>query len=88
MESLDHRPGYSHSQLLTPSQSVVLGEDLPLKRDDAAKAATQKRRMALYERVNVLHEQGYSLAQIFREMQQQGYTEGPTIVVNYVTRHV
>ncbi len=39
MESLDHRLGYSHSKLLAPSQSVVLGEDLPLKRDDAAKAA-------------------------------------------------
>jgi hypothetical protein len=41
-----------------------LGEDLPLKRDDAAKEATQKRRMARYERVRLLHEQGYSLAQI------------------------
>jgi transposase len=126
-------------QLLAPSQAVVIGEDLPLKRDDAAKAATQKRRMARYERVRVLHEQGYSLAQIavylgmkhetvqkylmepprpsvykprhgkltkykpyihqrffqescrnslqiFREMQQQGYTGGSTIVVNYVTQ--
>jgi transposase len=51
-------------QLLSPAQPVVLGEDLPLKRDDAAKAATQQRRMARYERVKVLHEQGYSLAQI------------------------
>src|SRR5947207_1726014 len=42
--------------LLAPFQEVVLGEDLPLKRDDAAKAATQKRRMARYERVKVLHE--------------------------------
>lgn len=50
--------------LLAPTQAVVMGEDLPLKRDDAAKAETQKRRMALYERVKVLHEQGYSLAQI------------------------
>jgi transposase len=118
---------------------VVGGEDLPLKRDDAAKATTQKRRMARYERVKVLHEQGYSLAQIaaylgmkqetvqkylmepprapvykphhgkltkykpyihqrffqencrnslqiFREMQDQGYTGGSTIVVNYVTQ--
>jgi transposase len=126
-------------QLLSPAQAVLLGEDLPLKRDDAAKAATQKRRMARYERVKVLHEQGYSLAQmaaylgmkhetvqkylmepprppvykprhgkltrykpyihqrffqegcrnslqIFREMQQQGYTGGSTIVVNYVTQ--
>jgi transposase len=126
-------------QLLAPSQAMVIGEDLPLKRDDAAKAATQKRRMARYERVKVLHEQGYSLAQIaaylgmkhetvqkylmepprppvykprhgklmrykpyihqrffqegcrnslqiFREMQQQGYTGGSTIVVNYVTQ--
>ena len=126
-------------QLLAPSQAVVMGEDLPLKRDDAAKAATQKRRMARYERVKILHEQGYSLAQIaaylgmkhetvqkyltepprpsvykprhgkltryksyihqrffqdgcrnslqiFREMQQQGYTGGSTIVVNYVTQ--
>jgi len=126
-------------RLLAPSQSVVLGEDLPLKRDDAAKAATQQRRMARYERVKVLHEQGYSLAQIaaylgmkqetvqkylmesprssvykprhgklakykpfihqrffqegcrnslqiFREMQQQGYTGSSTIVVNYVTQ--
>lgn len=37
-------------QLLAPTQGVVLGEDLPLKRDDAAKEATQKRRMARYER--------------------------------------
>ena len=127
------------SHLLAPILSVVLGEDLPLKRDDAAKAATQKRRMALYERVKVLHEQGYSLAQmaaylgmkqetlhkylmqpprpsvykprhgkltrykpyihrrffqegcrnsleILRELQQQGYTGGATIVVNYVTQ--
>ena len=126
-------------QLLSPTQPVLLGEDLPLKRDDAAKAATQKRRMARYERVKVLHEQGYSLAQlaaylamkqetvqkylmepprpsvykprhgkltkytpfihrrffqegcrnslqIFREMQQQGYAGGSTIVVNYVTQ--
>ena len=126
-------------QLLAPSQTVVIGEELPLKRDDAAKAATQKRRMALHERVKVLHEQGYSLAQIaaylgmkhetvqkylmepprppvykpqqgklarhkpyiqqrffqdgcrnslqiFREMQQRGYTGGSTIVVNYVTQ--
>jgi len=51
-------------QLLSPAQAALLGEDLPLKRDDAAKAATQKRRMARYERVKVLHEQGYSLAQI------------------------
>ena len=125
--------------LLSPSQPVVLGEDLPLKRDDAAKASTQKRRMALYERVKLLHEQGYSLAQIaaylgmkhetvqkylmepprppvykprhgklatytsylhqrffqdscrnslelFRELQQQGYAGGSTIVVNYVTQ--
>jgi len=50
--------------LLAPVQGVVLGEDLPLKRDDAAKEATQKRRMARYERVRILHEQGYSLAQI------------------------
>jgi len=116
-----------------------MGEDLPLKRDDAAKAATQKRRMARHERVKVLHEQGYSLAQIaaylgmkhetvqkylmepprppvyksqqgklarhkssiqqrffqdgcrnslqiFRELQQQGYAGGSTIVVNYVTQ--
>ena len=126
-------------RLLGPTQAVLLGEDLPLKRDDAAKAATQKRRMARYEQVKVLHEQGYSLAQIaaylgmkhetvqkylmepprppvytprhgklarykpyihqrffqegcrnslqiFREMQQQGYTGGSTIVVNYVTQ--
>jgi transposase len=33
-------------QILAPAQEVVLGEDLPLKRDDAAKEATQKRRMA------------------------------------------
>jgi len=126
--------------LLAPSGEVVVGEDLPLKRDDAAKEATQKRRMARYERVKVLHEQGYSLAQIaaylgmkqetiqkylmqpprpsvykprhgkldlgtnplfigdsFRraaatplrfggELQQQGYTGGATIVVNYVTQ--
>jgi transposase len=51
-------------QLLAPSQAVVLGEELPLKRDDAAKAATQKRRRAQYERLKVLHEQGYRLAQI------------------------
>lgn len=51
-------------RLLAPSLEEGGGEDLPLKRDDAAKAATQKRRMALYERVKVLHEQGYSLAQI------------------------
>src|SRR5579859_1506381 len=50
--------------LLAPSSEVKLGEDLPLKRDDAAKAETRKRRMALYERIKVLHEQGYSLAQI------------------------
>lgn len=50
--------------LLAPTQTIAIGEDLPLKREDAAKAATQKRRMALYERVNVLNEQGYSLAQI------------------------
>jgi len=43
-------------QLLSPTQPVLLGEDLPLKRDDAAKVATQKRRMARYERVKVLHE--------------------------------
>ena len=126
-------------QFLAPSQAVVMGEDLPLKRDDAAKAATQKRRMARHERVKVLHEQGYSLAQIaaylgmkhetvqkylmepprppvyksqqgklarhkssiqqrffqdgcrnslqiFRELQQQGYAGGSTIVVNYVTQ--
>lgn len=125
--------------LLAPPQGVVMGKDLPLKRDDAAKEATQKRRMALHERVNVLHEQGYSLAhiaaylgmkhetvqkylmgpprpsvytpqkgklakytsyihqrffqdgcrnslQIFREMQQQGYLGGSTIVVNSVTQ--
>ncbi len=35
------------SHLLAPTLPLVLGEDLPLKRDDAAKAATQKRRMAL-----------------------------------------
>jgi hypothetical protein len=51
-------------QLLSPTQPVLLGADLPLKRDDAAKVATQKRRRARYERVKVLHEQGYSLAQI------------------------
>lgn len=51
-------------QLLAPVQAVVMGEDLPLKRDDAVKAATQKRRIAQYERVKILHEQGYSLAQI------------------------
>lgn len=51
-------------QLLAPAQEVVLGKDLPLKRDDAAKEATQKRRMARYEQVKLLHEQGYSLAQI------------------------
>jgi len=43
-------------QLLSPTQPVLLGEDLPLKRDDAAKVATQKRRMARYERVKALHE--------------------------------
>lgn len=51
-------------QLLAPIQEVVLGKDLPLKRDDAAKEATQKRRMARYEQVKLLHEQGYSLVQI------------------------
>ncbi len=141
-ETIDQviRRRFSEMQkLLTPSQAVVVGGDLPLKRDDAAKVATQKRRMARYERVRILHEQGYSLAQVadylgmkhetvqkylmepprppvykpqqgklarykpyiqqrffqegcrnslqlFREMQQQGYTGGPTIVVNYVTQ--
>lgn len=68
------RHHYSICQkLLTPSQAIVMGEDLPLKRDDAAKAATQKRRMALYERVKVLNAQGYSLAQIaaFQGMKQE-----------------
>ncbi|MBA3823478.1 MAG: transposase [Ktedonobacterales bacterium] len=51
-------------RILEPAQPVVLGVDLRLKRDDAAKAATQQRRMARFERVNVQHEQGYNPAQI------------------------
>jgi transposase len=78
--------------LLAPSQEVVLGKDLPLKRDDAAKAATQKRRMARYERVKVLHEQGYSLAQIaaYLGMKQetvQKYLMEPPRPPVYAPRH-
>ncbi len=60
-------------KLLTPAQAIVMGKDLPLKRDDAAKVATQKRRMALHERMKILHEQGYSLAQIaaYQGMKQE-----------------
>jgi len=57
-----HYPTIQH--LLSPTQPVLLGEDLPLKRDDAAKVATQQRRMARYERMKVLHEQDCSRAQI------------------------
>ena len=78
--------------LLAPSQEVVLGEDLPLKRDDAAKAATQKRRMARYERVKVLHEQGYSLAQIaaylgMKHETVQKYLMEPPRPSVYMPRH-
>jgi len=51
-------------KILTPLQLLPLDEDLPLKYHDAAREVTYQKKMATYEQVIALQQQGYNVGQI------------------------
>ena len=51
-------------KILTPVQPSPPDEDLPLKYHDAAREVTYQKKMATYEQVIALQQQGYNVSQI------------------------